>query len=823
MSNLMQRNAIDNIIKTASNFDEKTNMLIKQFFSNTRQVDFSDTHAYRYSDVVFESKKVISKDEIRQTIKRSKSDSASESNEIFNKVLKLLMKKLMFTLMNLFRICAEQNYHSRCFKETHIIFLKKSNKNNYTNFKTYRFIALFNILDKTLKSIIVKRISNFAETHKLLFETQMSERRKRACETTLKFFTKQIHTVWNMSKNKMTTLLSLNVIDAYDHVSKEKLIHNLRKRRISNWIIAWIDNFMQNKCTTLRINEQSTFMNQVKIDISQNSFVSLILYLFYNADILKVFERFKYKITIIDFVNDINILTYDINITSNCRALKKIHVICELWTRRHDARFASIKYELLHLAKNHRRFDMTITINVENVIRKSTIIVRVLSVQLDIKLKWDFHIKKIQNKMITQMLVLIKLTIFTWKACFKKIKHVYNVVVRSIITYDSNTWHASHDRSDTTLFLTNKLINLQKQNLRTINETFRTTSKEILNVETQMQFIELHFAYLQTKIKMRLHEDSHNVLIIKHCDRIKRKLTQTRERKRRQVDITSRERKRVWFAKLCAENESTMQNDNSMTNKSLKKTLHDRWERFWSKYQTKNRRRVCVALTSQIFKKRLKLHDNLFKIENSLITQMRTNRIELAKYLFHRRVFIIVISACFCDWLKQTLKHVMLFCLNHSRTRESMLFVAKTQNLRRLLNINKKIRMMTRWLIKTDILAQFSLAIERLEWFRSVMWAKRMHTESTERSQYFAFKTITRRLDDERAEKDFYFSEDFSLIHIVYSNFRMSRLKSMTQRVWNIIIIILIIYFENIIRIKNIARFNNLILMQSKMTIFVHR
>jgi hypothetical protein len=158
---------------------------------------------------------------------------------------------------------------------------------------------------------------------------------------------------------------------------------------------------------------------------------------------------------------------------------------------------------------------------------------------------------------------------------------------------------------------------------------------------------------------------------------------------------------------------------------------------------------------------------------------MRTNRIELTKYLFHRQVFIIVTSACFCDWLRQTLKHVIFFCFNHSRTRENMLLVAKTQNLRRLLNINKKVKIMTRWLM-TNILAQFSLTIKCLEWFRSIMWAKRMHTELTKRSQYFAFKTITRRLDDEKAEKDFYFSEDFSFIHIVYNNFRMSRLKSMT-------------------------------------------
>ncbi len=40
-----------------------------------------------------------------------------------------------------------------------------------------------------------------------------------------------------------------------------------------------------------------------------------------------------------------------------------------------------------------------------------------------------------------------------------------------------------------------------------------------------------------------------------------------------------------------------------------------------------------------------------------------------------------------------------------------------------------------------------------------------------------------RRLDDEKREKDFYFSKDFSFTHIVYNNSRMSRLKSMTQRV----------------------------------------
>ncbi len=85
--------------------------------------------------------------------------------------------------------------------------------------------------------------------------------------------------------------------------------------------------------------------------------------------------------------------------------------------------------------------------------------------------------------MITQILALIKLTIFIWKVCFKKIKHMYNIVVWIVITYNNNIWHALHDRSNTFFSMTNKFINFRKQKLRTINKTFRITFKKILNVE----------------------------------------------------------------------------------------------------------------------------------------------------------------------------------------------------------------------------------------------------------------------------------------------------------------------------------------------------
>jgi hypothetical protein len=88
------------------------------------------------------------------------------------------------------------------------------------------------------------------------------------------------------------------------------------------------------------------------------------------------------------------------------------------------------------------------------------------------------------------------------------------------------------------------LIDLQKQNLRIVCDVFKTTFHQLLNVETQISFIELHLTLLQTKTRMRLHEEEHNVFTKTHCDKIKRKFTIARERKRRAADETSKKRKR---------------------------------------------------------------------------------------------------------------------------------------------------------------------------------------------------------------------------------------------------------------------------------------
>jgi hypothetical protein len=113
---------------------------------------------------------------------------------------------------------------------------------------------------------------------------------------------------------------------------------------------------MKNKHILFTLNILKMISRLIKTNISQKFFIFSIFYLFYNVDLSKNFEKSSWRVAIVNYVNDINFVTYDIFTKQNCRTLKHFHQKCETWNRRHNVVFASIKYELVHLTRNYKRF-----------------------------------------------------------------------------------------------------------------------------------------------------------------------------------------------------------------------------------------------------------------------------------------------------------------------------------------------------------------------------------------------------------------------------------------------------------------------------------
>jgi hypothetical protein len=75
---------------------------------------------------------------------------------------------------------------------------------------------------------------------------------------------------------------------------------------------------MKNKHILFTLNILTMISRLIKTNILQKKFIFSILYLLYNVDLLKIFKKSLKCVVIVNFVNDINFLTYDIFTKQNC-------------------------------------------------------------------------------------------------------------------------------------------------------------------------------------------------------------------------------------------------------------------------------------------------------------------------------------------------------------------------------------------------------------------------------------------------------------------------------------------------------------------------
>jgi len=117
-------------------FKKKIKILQEKFFLSFFQININDI-ADSFILLTMSSDLHISKDEVRQTIKRIKANKASNILNILNRALQTDFAKLTLILTSLFNACIIYRYYLKQFKKAQIIVLYKSKKNDYTDSKTY--------------------------------------------------------------------------------------------------------------------------------------------------------------------------------------------------------------------------------------------------------------------------------------------------------------------------------------------------------------------------------------------------------------------------------------------------------------------------------------------------------------------------------------------------------------------------------------------------------------------------------------------------------------------------------------------------------------
>ena len=392
---------------TALTKTNKAHCLKKFFFSSLTEVNIDNIAETTYSEKL--EFPHITDEEIHQTIFNASSNKTFEKNEIFNRILKTALSHIAFALNWIFNTNLTLKYCLKHFRKSIIISLRKLKKLDYFIFKVYRSIAFFNIMSKIMKIIMISKFNYAAEKHELLSRNQFENKQKVFIEHVLHFITKRIHTAW--VNDEITIMLFLNVTEVYDNVCHFRLFHNLKKRRIENNNLRWIINFFSKKYTILKLVNYITNKIRIKIELSQNSFISFIFYLFYNVELFETCIDESLKTTTSDFVNDVTIMTINSIETDNLKALRKSHEKTIKWTKTHESIFVSTKYQLIHFRKNIF-VDFELSLRLANHFVNFEKKCKYLRIIMNSRLQWQNHLQYLKKQSTN------KLTIFSTFAEF---------------------------------------------------------------------------------------------------------------------------------------------------------------------------------------------------------------------------------------------------------------------------------------------------------------------------------------------------------------------------------------------------------------------
>jgi len=111
------------------------------------------------------------------------------------------------------------------------VIIKKFNKKNYSDSKSYKVISLLNCLDKISERIIAERLSYFAETTDLLHFDQIDNRKQKSAIDAAISLLSDIEI--NKHDKKLTSVLFLDIKNAYDHLNKSQMIKICKNAKLS--------------------------------------------------------------------------------------------------------------------------------------------------------------------------------------------------------------------------------------------------------------------------------------------------------------------------------------------------------------------------------------------------------------------------------------------------------------------------------------------------------------------------------------------------------------------------------------------------------------
>ena len=487
--------------KLAETVDQKAEAFRMAFFPQPPPADLSDTDLFQYPQPI--KFPPITTLEIQEAVRTAKAGKAPGEDGIPNSLWHKLIEVpvILQVLGQLFNACVRAGFNPTHFQRSVTVVLRKQGKSDYQLAKSYRPVALLNTLGKFLEAVVARRISYAVESEGLLPKTHLGGRRGISTDHAIHNMIDRIKTAWGKGK-PVVSLLMLDVSGAYDNVSHDRLLHNLRKRRLGQ-LVPWVKAFLSHRSTRIRMPEGTSDRILTPTGIPQGSPISPILYLIYNADLI---ENCGNGVTSNGWVDDVCFMAKG---DSERETIKRLRAACrkaDQWARTHASVFDPKKYALVHFV-NTREVDPQFTsLSLQgHTVPATRTAERYLGYWLDPGLEFHHHREKAVTKASVSLQALRSLAGSSWGASISAMRRIYQAVVIPQMLFGVSAWYQPLLISKTKARAINQtFVGVQKRAACLISGAFRTTAAEALNTELHLPPIAIHMNQLVKETALRL-------------------------------------------------------------------------------------------------------------------------------------------------------------------------------------------------------------------------------------------------------------------------------------------------------------------------------
>jgi ribonuclease HI len=487
----------------ASSNDEKANALAKSFFPEKPNRDLVPPNADYPEPVQFSPS--YGRDRIRAGIAKLTPYKASGPDDIPNIVLQRAAHQLVDYLFYIYQATFTLNVYHHQWREFTTAVLRKPGKPNYEVPKAYRPIALLCTMAKVLTALVAEDILHITEKHGLLPNTHFGGRPGRSTTDAIHLLVHKIKSAWR--QRKVVSVLFLDIEGAFPNAVNSRLIHNMRKRRIPQVYTNFIGNLLHSRSTRLKFDDFVSEPIQIDNGIGQGDPISMLVYLYYNADMLDIAESEDESLAA--FVDDTLAAVAGDSFEDTTRGLQ--HIMDREgggfeWGDNHNSNFEIDKLAVMHCTTKRLRDpndpNQSIPLprpelRLRNQVIREVESYKYLGVMIDNKLRWGIQGQRAAAKATQFILMFRRLTHPSTGIHAKLMRQLYLSVAIPKMTYGADVWYTpprlemGKRRRTGSVGVLRLLEKVQRIAVIAINGALRTTANDTLNAHANIMPVDL--------------------------------------------------------------------------------------------------------------------------------------------------------------------------------------------------------------------------------------------------------------------------------------------------------------------------------------------